>query len=268
MDLDMFRSFMEDSGLDVWTVMDMAITVACEDHEKELKNRRDGIIERLYAPAFSRCDNCVIKESDGKVTENIEKFQSKQELQAEKMMDMIEEDDDDENRKILEIKNLLDDPNQSEGCLVELLQSLADMNITFKTLKETDIGRHATRLRKHSSNDVRKLVKILIRKWKDAVDEWVRLNTPLEETDTFYDHRRIDLQNGVKAEVLSHGDVQNGSVSHYLTSAKKRLHDNVQEAQTGKNPKTPQIIDFKKTRKTENGVFIKNGGAFPRANCD
>ncbi|KAL2503700.1 putative mediator of RNA polymerase II transcription subunit 26c [Abeliophyllum distichum] len=200
--------------------MDMAITVACEDHhEKELKNRRDGIIERLYAPAFSRCHNCVIKESDGKLTENIEKFQSKQELQAEKIVDMIEEDD--EKRKILEIKNLLDDQNQSEGCLVEMLQSLVDMNITFKTLKETDIGRHASRLRKHSSNDVRKLVKILIRNWKDAVDEWVRLNTPLEQTNPFDDHRGIDLQNGMKAEVVPHGDVQNGPVSHYLASAKK-----------------------------------------------
>lgn len=110
MDLNMFRSFMEDSGLDVWTVMDMAITVACEDHEKELKNRRDGIIERLYAQAFSRCNSCVFNGSEGKETEKIENFQSKQELQAEKMEDMNEEDDHQKN--ILEIKNLLDDPTQ------------------------------------------------------------------------------------------------------------------------------------------------------------
>ncbi|QHN96717.1 putative mediator of RNA polymerase II transcription subunit 26c [Arachis hypogaea] len=43
-------------------------------------------------------------------------------------------------------------------------------------LKETDIGRHVNRLQKHSSNDVRRLVKLL--KWKEIVDEWVRLNQP------------------------------------------------------------------------------------------
>lgn len=254
MDLNVFRSFMKDSGLDVWTVMDMAITVACEDHEKELKNRRDGIIERLYAPAFLRCNSCVLNGSEGKETENIENFQSKQELQVEKMVDMNEEDDHQKN--ILEIKNLLDDPTQSDGCLVELLQSLVDMNITFKTLKETDIGRHATRLRKHSSSDVRRLVKILIRKWKDTVDEWVRLNTPPQETIPFNDHGRIDLG------ILPNGDFQNGSVSQYQTSAKKRLHDNFHEAQTGKNPKTPRIMDSKNTRKTEDAGFVKNGRAF------
>ncbi|XLR61528.1 hypothetical protein S83_012200, partial [Arachis hypogaea] len=43
---------------------------------------------------------------------------------------------------------------------------------------ETDIGRHVNRLRKHSSNGIRRLVKLLVRKWKEIVDEWVRLNQP------------------------------------------------------------------------------------------
>ncbi|XP_072068333.1 probable mediator of RNA polymerase II transcription subunit 26c isoform X6 [Arachis hypogaea] len=46
------------------------------------------------------------------------------------------------------------------------------------SLQETDIGRHVNRLRKHSSNDVRRLVKLLVRKWKEIVVEWVRLNQP------------------------------------------------------------------------------------------
>ncbi|RYR62700.1 hypothetical protein Ahy_A04g020422 [Arachis hypogaea] len=44
------------------------------------------------------------------------------------------------------------------------------------SLQETDIGRHVNQLRKHSSNGVRRLVKLLVRKWKEIVDEWVRLN--------------------------------------------------------------------------------------------
>lgn len=82
---------------------------------------------------------------------------------------------DDEQKKILEIKEQLEEPDQSEDSLVELLQSLADMDITFQALKETDIGRHVNRLRKHPSNDVRRLVKLLVRKWKEIVDEWVKL---------------------------------------------------------------------------------------------
>ncbi|KAL7224371.1 hypothetical protein ACSBR1_025766 [Camellia fascicularis] len=54
---------------------------------------------------------------------------------------------------------------------LKIQTSVADMDITFKALKETDIGRHVNRLWKNPSNDVQRLVKQLIRKWKDLVDE-------------------------------------------------------------------------------------------------
>lgn len=57
--------------------------------------------------------------------------------------------------------------------MLESLQSLFNMHISVEALKETDIGRQVNGLRKHSSADIRKLVKELIRKWKDLVDEWV-----------------------------------------------------------------------------------------------
>ncbi|XP_035845703.1 probable mediator of RNA polymerase II transcription subunit 26c [Helianthus annuus] len=50
------------------------------------------------------------------------------------------------------------------------------MDLTFTVLKETDIERNVNRLRKHPSNEVRGLVKQLVRKWKDLVDEWVGSN--------------------------------------------------------------------------------------------
>ncbi|XP_041019230.1 probable mediator of RNA polymerase II transcription subunit 26c [Juglans microcarpa x Juglans regia] len=77
---------------------------------------------------------------------------------------------DDEQTKIMEIKEHLEDPDQSDDFLVELLPSLVDMDITFQELK-IDIGRHVNQLQKHSSSDVRRLVKLLVRKWKDNVDE-------------------------------------------------------------------------------------------------
>ncbi|KAF2301622.1 hypothetical protein GH714_028344 [Hevea brasiliensis] len=60
---------------------------------------------------------------------------------------------DDEEKKILEIEDL----DQSEDSLIDLLQSLADMDITFKSLEETGIGRHVNSLRKHSYYNVRRL---------------------------------------------------------------------------------------------------------------
>lgn len=130
MDLDEFRSFILDSGVDVWTWIDMAISVASADHENELKNRRDGIIQRLYAPAFSKCQKCdhhfskdTAKESEGNENYqpkkdvgfdcNTERMQLGKRVAAnEEEEDEDDDDDDDEQRKILEIKILLDDQNQ------------------------------------------------------------------------------------------------------------------------------------------------------------
>ncbi|TXG63492.1 hypothetical protein EZV62_010486 [Acer yangbiense] len=53
-----------------------------------------------------------------------------------------------------------------------------DLNSIEAGWQETHIRRHVNRLRKHSSNDVRRLVKHLVRKWKDIVDELVKLNPP------------------------------------------------------------------------------------------
>ena len=56
MDLAQFRSILKTSGVDVWEVMEMAITVASLDHGSDVdnfKHRRDGIVERLYTATSS-----------------------------------------------------------------------------------------------------------------------------------------------------------------------------------------------------------------------
>ncbi|XP_041009245.1 probable mediator of RNA polymerase II transcription subunit 26c isoform X2 [Juglans microcarpa x Juglans regia] len=205
MDLDDFREVLESCGVDVWTFIDTAITVASSDYGDELKHRRDGIVERLYAatsPGQPRCRNCddvdnlrpnnrrEAKAPAGKDSSGHEgkggSPMTPQSVEGEDVGDLDPYGGlfDDEQAKILEIKEHLEDPDQSDDSLVELLQSLADMDITFQALKETDIGRHVNRLRKHSSSDVRRLVKLLVRKWKDIVDEWVKLNQPGEQTSS------------------------------------------------------------------------------------
>ncbi|GLT44047.1 hypothetical protein SLA2020_179650 [Shorea laevis] len=198
MDLDDFRSILESAGVDVWTFIDTAILVASVDYGQELKQRRDGIVERLYTTSMiKRCRNCdFVERPDGHEVKDEAKRESSPERGkrgggeggGSPLTPQSDNEDgeldpygglfDDEQKRILEIKERLEDPDQSEDSLVDLLQGLAEMDITFKALKETDIGRHVNKLRKHSSNDVRKLVKQLVRKWKEIVDEWVRLNQP------------------------------------------------------------------------------------------
>ncbi|XP_027342686.1 probable mediator of RNA polymerase II transcription subunit 26c [Abrus precatorius] len=178
MDSEDFRSILESAGVDVWVLMDAAIAVASADYADELKRRRDGIVERLYTAASAppRCQNCDA--GDGEIKKrNSPSTEDEEEEDEEK--DPYGGLFDDEQKRILEIKEQLEDPHQSEDSLVELLQNLADMDITFQALEETDIGRHVNRLRKHTSNDVKRLVKLLVRKWKEIVDEWVvKLKTP------------------------------------------------------------------------------------------
>ncbi|KAK8612110.1 hypothetical protein V6N13_092229 [Hibiscus sabdariffa] len=198
MDLDDFRSVLETAGVDVWTFIDTAILVASLDHGQELKQRRDGIVERLYATSMAtKCRSCDFGErSNGYQVQKHESNSIPHEDEGGERAkgspvspqsdDEADDSDpyaalfDDEQKSVLEIKEHLELPNQSEDTLVDLLQSLADMDITFQALKETDIGRHVNKLRKHSSNDVKRLVKQLVRKWKEIVDEWVRVNQPGE----------------------------------------------------------------------------------------
>ncbi|CAM8884005.1 unnamed protein product [Rhodiola kirilowii] len=201
MDCDDFRSMLESSGIHVWEFIDTAITVASMDYGDELKRRRDSIVEKLYNGLASRCRNCdAVDRGAGAGGDDSSKFVENEVFGGSRSplgsleRDEYEDDDqnggqdlqhgsgvDDEQVRILDIKDQLEDVDQSEEAVVDLLQSLADMDITFKALKETDIGRHVNRLRKHPSNEVRRLVKHLVRKWKDLVDEWVRVNSKAGE---------------------------------------------------------------------------------------
>ncbi|KAL7104556.1 hypothetical protein ACP275_08G252800 [Erythranthe tilingii] len=243
MDSDEFRAILSGSGVGIWAVIDAAIRVAGSDYGDELRRRRDGIVESLYAPAEQLCHNCggginddagqdhrlcnrinnnsniVINSSedvddkddrhdsnkklaadDGKTNRNLnEDFGKSPPLTPESNHRTFSDGDgeeeldpfaglfDDEQSTILGIKEQLEDPHQSDDSVVELLQTLSDMDITFQALKETDIGRHVNRLRKHQSNEVRGLVKQLVRKWKETVDEWVKVNQPQSASDLIAD---------------------------------------------------------------------------------
>ncbi|XP_042018567.1 probable mediator of RNA polymerase II transcription subunit 26c [Salvia splendens] len=223
MDSDEFRSILSRSGVGIWALIDAAIGVASSDYGEELRSRRDGIVESLYASAGQLCRSCGgggeadqdhrFCNRSSKIDYSSDDVDHKDNYSNKKNSVAVDDDrnmnadygktaltpdsdhlnlndeegevdpyaglfDDDEQSTIFSIKEQLEDPQLSEEAVVELLQTLADMDITFQALKDTDIGRHVNRLRKHSSNEVRRLVKQLVRKWKETVDEWVKVNQP------------------------------------------------------------------------------------------
>ncbi|KAF0889211.1 hypothetical protein E2562_022463 [Oryza meyeriana var. granulata] len=186
-------------GADVWDLVDAALASAARDRPAELRARCDGIVERLYAAA-GRCRGCDAQHQPRLAeAEAAAAAASLASPDEEADVDGLDGADDEGGAGpgmesyILAIRDFLEDPDQlitvfcyklyvcmvsspSEDELVSLLQSLADMDITYKALHETDIGRHVNGLRKHPSGKVRQLVKLLVGKWKEIVDDWVRLH--------------------------------------------------------------------------------------------
>lgn len=211
MDLDEFRAILSNSRVDVWEIIDAAITVASTDYAGELKHRRDGIVERLYTQQCNNCDVNLIQQQPNGLVPTITKEVDDDYRgggDSPPTPQSIPQDDedgeepdpygglfDDEQSKILRIKEQLEDPHQTDEAVVDLLQTLADMDLTFTALKETDIGRHVNQLRKHPSNEVRRLVKQLVRKWKDLVDEWVGSNRSDPAQSTLTDGDSPIIQN-------------------------------------------------------------------------
>lgn len=135
MDLDDFRSILETAGVDVWMFIDTAITVASMDYAGDLKRRRDGIVERLYAATVAPplCRNC---ESGSNIKPNGKQIkkqnspspsperQPRRRASSPATPQSLGNDDDDEEldpygglfddeqKKILEIKEQLEDPHQ------------------------------------------------------------------------------------------------------------------------------------------------------------
>ncbi|EPS71234.1 hypothetical protein M569_03526, partial [Genlisea aurea] len=215
---------------------------------------------------------------------------------------------DDEQTRILSIKEQLEDPHQSEDAVIELLQNLSDMDITFQALKETDIGRHVNRLRKHESGEVCRMVKLLVRKWKETVDEWVKVHQPPQMISTNiigdvdspqqnihkfqqnghqqvldfgcspnptnrssssevnhleYEPKSKQLHSAPRRETTSKSVPKSSSSSapppppnsqkdrkepilddERLNSARRRLHENYQEAENAKKQRTIQVMDI------------------------
>ncbi|KAL0339796.1 UNVERIFIED_CONTAM: putative mediator of RNA polymerase II transcription subunitb [Sesamum radiatum] len=76
--------------------------------------------------------------------------------------------------EVLRIKEILDNnEEESDTLLFDSLRKLQLMPLSVETLKATEIGKSVNSLRKHSSKEIRNLVRTLIEDWKVMVDSWV-----------------------------------------------------------------------------------------------
>ena len=134
MDIDEFRRILSDSAVDIWSFIDTAIAVASSDYGDELKDRRDEIVQRLYA-----CRNCGDQVNEHRrIVEPVVKVDNSQaklkhspytpqSVHREEDVDVVNDDeeedpyaglfDDDEETRILRIKDQIEDPDQV-ACLL------------------------------------------------------------------------------------------------------------------------------------------------------
>lgn len=200
--LDYWRKFFGSARSDIFQVIEQAVLVAASDHPQEFRSRRDRIGEKLYTSLLPRCFGCDRVESrvttegeegegDGSVKREVEK-ESKvdsssnevsEELnrvvgnyscdEAEALTEEIEEESQVVG-EVLRIKEILaNEQDELDTVLFDSLRRLQLMNLSVDTLKVTAIGRAVSSLRKHSSKQIRQLVRTLIEGWKVLVDEWV-----------------------------------------------------------------------------------------------
>ncbi|RWV98395.1 hypothetical protein GW17_00038768 [Ensete ventricosum] len=272
MEAEDLRRLLRSSGVDLWDLIETAVAVAAADRPEELRARRDGIVERLYAPPADLCRDCGPRTRPQPRGE--EKGSSSPAMKREAAPpptppspEPVDEDDEEEeeeeeeeddprsydrsidaaSRRILAIKESLEHPDQV--CLPR------PFLIDFDTEKSASS------------------------KWKDLVDEWVKSNSPGDQSAS-----PAIIEAKVKANPPRRDAPPTKPNAHVgtalpsappppkpkeekdslldperLASARRRLHENYQEAQNAKKQRTIQVMDIHEIPKPKN-TFTRKGG--------
>lgn len=119
MDLDEFRSILSNSKANIWEIIDAAITLASTDYPRELKHRRDAIVQRLYTPPLLQQPKITVDNGGGEspltpqsVPQDDDDDNGNDDGDNEEEADPYGGLFDDEQTKILTIKQQLEDPHQ------------------------------------------------------------------------------------------------------------------------------------------------------------
>ncbi|GLJ41200.1 hypothetical protein SUGI_0852840 [Cryptomeria japonica] len=206
--MESWRKFFLGAGTDICTVIENAIAVAASDWPQELRERRDRIAQRLFYCGFVRCGQCselnlagpdsgdntkgalVLPRCEGQQnhaegSSDDGRTRSSKEFvrngasnysfdEAEALTEQIEEESE-ILREVERIKEILLNPEESGNQVNESLRILELMQISVGTLEVTGIGKVVSRLKRHHSEQVRSMAKMLVSGWKELVDDmWMK----------------------------------------------------------------------------------------------
>ncbi|KAJ1292132.1 hypothetical protein BS78_02G369100 [Paspalum vaginatum] len=186
----------------IFDAIDAAITVAASDHPAALRERRDAIAERLFtallvtgagaaavpgagagaaaaAAQGAAAGGTPVAGAPTPAQLHPEGAASVPSLCSSDRAEAVTDDgaprcDDPVLAETERIKAaLLNDQEKSEAELLELLRRLEELDLPFDTLDVTAIGKAVSNFRKHSSKQIRNLVRSLIEGWKHTVDVWI-----------------------------------------------------------------------------------------------
>ncbi|MCO5558030.1 hypothetical protein L7F22_011605 [Adiantum nelumboides] len=191
--MERWRVYLENSGFDFWTICERALTLAYLDSPEDFPLHRDKLAQKLFAPEKLDSD---VREEQAPLLTVIKAAQQAHGLykstdssydddpalhspcngnynEAEALTEEMEEETL-LKRDVFEIKDTLLDSYKSEREILDSLQRLVFMQLSFDVLKETEIGKTVNSLRKHSSSKIRALAKKLVSEWKDTADHWYK----------------------------------------------------------------------------------------------
>uniref|UniRef100_A0A1D1YVM7 Transcription elongation factor A protein 3 n=2 Tax=Anthurium amnicola TaxID=1678845 RepID=A0A1D1YVM7_9ARAE len=238
--LDYWRKYFGSSNSGIFDVIEHAILVAALDCPKEFRAQRDRIAETLFSCQLARCHGCDKvsqpssgEEEDGGFEERgresgaagcveVEaKFNSSSNEGGEDVnraasnysydeAEALTEEMEEEGQmvgEVLRIKKILaNKEDESDALLFESLRRLQLMSLSVDTIKITEIGKAVNGLRKHSSKQIRHLVRTLIDGWKALVDEWVSATATLtENTPESVNPSVVDDEEGLPSPPLDEG---------------------------------------------------------------
>lgn len=175
--LDYWRGFFNGARASIFDTIDAAIRVAAADSPDALRARRDAIAHRLFtvlppseepAPATAAVAGPppTLPEGSGSVPSLCSSDGPAVPHRGDGQDPVAEE--------VFHVKAALSsDQQMSEDELLQLLLKLQQLKLTVDTIKVTEIGKAVKHLRKHSSKQIRQLVRSLIEGWQTIVTEWM-----------------------------------------------------------------------------------------------
>lgn len=183
---DYWRKFFRSSASpDIFEVIEKAIVVAATDRADEFAARRDGIAQTLYTCRLRRCSRCC--EVDGGEMPTPEPEVGRAEFEAGRVGELNEigekeridearalaeeiEEESEVAEEVLRLKEIvLNYENEYDRTLFESLRRLQLMQLSLEMLQATGIGKAVNGLRKHSSQQIADLARILVDGWKVLV---------------------------------------------------------------------------------------------------